>query len=120
MAKGRQKITGDENDQEFKTVAQQKKLLEDYIEHCKQGLSDECFPPCSIAAFNACVAAHPGVFPSEAIERARRERQLFWEKLGITGTLGKIRGFNASSWKSNMKDRFGEESETPPVFTKLG
>lgn len=120
MAGRRNKSTGDGNGQEFKTVAQQKKLLEDYIEHCKQGLSDECFPPCSIAAFNACAAAHPDIFPSEAIERARRERQLFWEKLGITGTLGKIRGFNASSWKSNMENKFGEKVETPPVFTKLG
>lgn len=97
------KNTGNE---EFKTHAQKKKLLEDYIEHCKQGLSDECFPPCDIGTFNALVAQNPDIFPVSAIARARRERQLFWEKLGITGTLGKIRGFNAASWRSNMENLY--------------
>lgn len=104
--------------EEFKTPAQKKKLIEDYIEHCKQGLSDECFPPCDIGTFNAIAAQNPDIFPVGAIARARRERQLFWEKLGITGTLGKIRGFNAASWKSGMQERFGDDSDVP-IFTRL-
>lgn len=102
----------------FQTVAQKKKLLAEYIEHCKQGLSDECFPPCSIDVFDACAALNPDIFDIDALERARRERQLFWEKLGITGTLGKIRGFNAASWKSGMQERFGGDEDVP-IFTKL-
>lgn len=103
----------------FKTRAAKKKLLTDYVEHCKQGLSDDCFPPCNIAVFNDLAAQDPAAFPAEAIARARRERQLFWEKLGITGTVGKIPGFNAGAWKSNMENRFGEECEDVPIFTKL-
>lgn len=102
----------------FETAAEKKKLLGEYVEHCKQGLSDECFPPCTIEVFNRLAAQSPGIFDIDAIERARRERQLFWEKLGITGTLGKIRGFNAASWKSGMQERFGDDSDVP-IFTKL-
>lgn len=112
-------ITGKKMLERFKTVAQKKKLLEDYIEHCKQGLSDDCFPPCNIEIFDICAVQNPDIFDIDAIERARRERQLFWEKLGITGTLGKIRGFNAASWRSNMENRFGDESEDVPFFAKI-
>lgn len=103
---------------QFQTAAQRKKLLEEYIEHCKQGLSDECFPPCHIEVFDILAAQYPDIFDIDAIERARRERQLFWEKLGITGTLGKIRGFNAASWKSGMQERFGDDTDVP-IFTKF-
>ena len=111
-------ITGKKMLERFKTVAQKKKLLEDYIEHCKQGLSDECFPPCNIEIFDICAVQNPNIFDIDVIERARRERQLFREKLGITGTLGKIRGFNAASWKSGMQERFGDDTDVP-FFTKL-
>lgn len=103
----------------FQTAAQKGKLLEEYIEHCKQGLSDDCFPPCNIEVFDILAAQNTDIFDIDVIERARRERQLFWEKLGITGTLGKIRGFNAASWRSNMENRFGEESDDVPIFTTL-
>lgn len=103
----------------FATRAARKKLLQEYIEHCKNGFSDECFPPCAIAVFNALATVHPEDFPSEAIARAKRERQLFWEKLGITGALGKIRGFNAAAWKSSMEKRSSREGEEVSIFTKL-
>ena len=41
---------------------------------------------------------------------------LFWEKLGIAGTIGdkKIKSFNTGTWIFNMKNRFGwsEKKET--------
>ena len=103
---------------EFQTAAQKKKLLADYIEHCKQGLTDGCFPPCDIQTFNEIATLNPDIFPVRAIERARRERQLFWEKIGITGALGKIRGFNAASWKEGVRGQFSDDSDVP-IFSKL-
>jgi len=31
---------------------------------------------------------------------------LAWEKIGLEGTMGGIKGFNATSWSFNMKNRF--------------
>lgn len=42
---------------------------------------------------------------SEAIKEGSAKSLLFWEKLGIAGALGKVDGFNASSWIFNMKNR---------------
>lgn len=32
---------------------------------------------------------------------------LFWERVGRSGALGKIKGFNVVAWIFNMKNRFG-------------
>ena len=44
---------------------------------------------------------------SDAKKRAVNESRIFWEKLGIGGTVGKIKGFNCAAWIFNMKNRFG-------------
>lgn len=36
---------------------------------------------------------------------------LFWEKIGIDGTMGKIPHFNATTWIYNMKNRCGWSDE---------
>ena len=51
-------------------------------------------------------AKYPNEFPTDMIEQARRERMLFWERIGIEGTTGKIQGYNSRSWEFNMKNRF--------------
>lgn len=48
----------------------------------------------------------PVDFDTNAIDQAQRKRQLFWEKAGRDGTMGKIKGFNARSWQFNMGNRF--------------
>lgn len=45
----------------------------------------------------------------EACEYAKVVSQAFWEKLGLFGTLGKIRGFNATSWLTTMNNKFSED-----------
>jgi hypothetical protein len=37
---------------------------------------------------------------------AMRRQMLVWEKIGLEGTMGEIKGFNATSWSFNMKNRF--------------
>ena len=53
------------------------------------------------------IKEYPEDFDSEKIEAAKRESLLFWEKMGIDGTRGKIPFFNAGSWIFNMKNRAG-------------
>lgn len=43
----------------------------------------------------------------DAVKRGESASQFYWEDLGMRGTLGQIKGFNASSWMFNMKNRFG-------------
>ena len=44
---------------------------------------------------------------SEAVKEGEKRSQLFWEKVGIKGMVGKIPGFNATTWIFNMKNRQG-------------
>ena len=44
---------------------------------------------------------------ADAIEEGMMHSQLWWETLGIRGASGKVKGFNASAWVFNMKNRFG-------------
>lgn len=37
--------------------------------------------------------------------------QLFWEKMGIEGTVGNLKGFSSAGWIFNMKNRFGWQNE---------
>lgn len=44
---------------------------------------------------------------SEAKKVGRAKSMLMWEKMGLLGTLGKIKGFNSTAWIFNLKNRFG-------------
>lgn len=43
---------------------------------------------------------------SDTIKRGEAASQMFWEDIGIRGMNGQIKGFNASVWIFNMKNRF--------------
>lgn len=57
----------------------------------------------------------------DAVDRGTMASCFYWEDLGIRGAQGLVKGFNASSWMFNMKNRFGwsEKSEQdisgPPI-----
>lgn len=42
----------------------------------------------------------------EAKEEGTSQSLLYWEGMGISGTVGKIPGFNTAMWIFNMKNRF--------------
>jgi hypothetical protein len=44
---------------------------------------------------------------SEAKQVAFNKNLLFWERLGVAGTAGKIHNFNSTTWIFNMKNRHG-------------
>ena len=58
----------------------------------------------------------------DAVERGESASQFYWEDLGMRGTQGLIKGFNASSWMFNMKNRFGwaanpeDNTSGPPII----
>ena len=42
----------------------------------------------------------------DAVARGEAASCLFWEDLGLRGVQGQVKGFNATSWMFNMKNRF--------------
>jgi len=44
---------------------------------------------------------------SDAIKEGEQQSRLWWEKIGMGGMVGKVPGFNASTWIFNMKNRHG-------------
>ncbi len=92
----------------FKTPASRRKLCKDYIKHIESGLSDECFPECDPQTLKKYVELYPKDFDTDLMIKSRRMRRLFWEEMGLRGSNGKIKGFNAKSWEFNMKNRFKE------------
>lgn len=42
---------------------------------------------------------------SDAIKEGEDKSRLWWEKIGMAGMVGKVPGFNATTWIFNMKNR---------------
>ena len=66
---------------------------------------------------------------SDAIREGEIKSRLFWEKTGMAGMLGKLPGFNATTWIFNMKNRHGwadkkdltiAGDEDKPLVTRIG
>lgn len=81
---------------------------EQLIEHMAQGYSFETFG----AVVNVCYKTlynwadkHSEFLQAKQLGITRS--RMFWEKLGIAGTAGKIPGFQSGTWMFNMKNRFG-------------
>lgn len=111
---------GNNNAMKYKTPEERQALCKAYCEHISKGLSDTCFPECDMETFKDYRGKFAVDFDSDAITTAQRKRQLFWETIGINGTLGiphsykakngiekESKQFNAMSWKYNMSNRFG-------------
>lgn len=83
-----------------------KEFCEMLINHMKQGLSFESFGGVIGVAKDTLyqwVKKHKEF--SDAKKIGTSFTILYWEKLGIAGTLGRIPGFNSTSWIFNMKNR---------------
>lgn len=89
-----------------------KSYCNDLIEHMAQGLSFASFgatltPRVCRAQLYNWLKIHPEF--AKAKEIAWTASLLYWEKFGIAGTGGKIKGFNCVSWIFNMKNRFPKD-----------
>lgn len=81
---------------------------EELIKHAAEGLSYESFAgklQVNIDTLYEWEKVHPAF--SEAKSAARKASLYFWEKVGVLGTTGKLKGFNATSWVFTMKCRHG-------------
>lgn len=91
----------------YKTNKARKRLCLKYCNHLTKGLSQESFSDCSYKTIESYISRYPDDFPIDKIEKAKRQGRLFWEKVGMDGMMGKIKGFNAKVWGFNFKNRFG-------------
>lgn len=81
----------------------------DLIEHGKKGLSFEAFGA-DVGVARQTLYTWEETHPE--FKKARELAQVYclkhWEQVGIDGMLGLIKGFNATIWIFNMKNRFHE------------
>ena len=86
------------------------------INHRASGRSYETFAAivgCSISTLYNWEVAHPDFM--EAKEIALPLALAKWEDMGIAGTAGKLKGFNATSYVYIMKNRFPKQYRENPA-----
>lgn len=99
---------GNKYGEKFKTPAQRREAYLKFCAHVAAGFSKKSFhDPCVENTIMKLINDHPDDCPPEALEIAEAEGRHFWEKIGIAGTMGQLKGFNPSSWIFNMKNRLG-------------
>jgi len=103
---------GNDYNMKFKTPKERIKLCNAWCEHLMNGYSKESFPLCDPVTFRRYVKDFPKDFDTAKIQQTERMSRMFWEGMGIDGTRGKIDGFNSTSWKFNMVNRFGWKEKT--------
>ncbi len=91
----------------FVTPEERQALCKAWCDHIRHGYSKESFPLCSYKTLEHYAKKFPSDFPSDIREQAYREGMLKWEKIGMGGTSGKLRGFNAMSYKFIIQNKYG-------------
>ena len=94
------------------TPEKRKAACKSYCDHIRAGYSKDSWPDADFETVERYKRDFPEDFCPEMISRAERESRLFWEKIGVSGTVGKIKGFNAKSWEFNMQNRLGWSNKT--------
>jgi len=103
-----------------KPTKYRKEHCEALINHMKEGLSFHAFAGRLLVSPRVLfdwVEKHPEFHEAKLI--GEMVGLLFWEKTGIAGTHGKIKGFQQASFIFNMKARFAKYGwrDTPPDET---
>jgi len=92
----------------YKSDEEKQEIYRQYCEHLSKGYSKESFVPCDYRTVESYVEKYPDVLPPEKMQQALRKGQLWWEKTGMGGMLGKLDGpFSSGTWVFNMKNRYG-------------
>ena len=94
------------------TPEARKAACDSFCEHIRSGYSKDSWPEADDETVKRYMRDFPEDFDQEKIKRAERESRLFWEKIGVSGTIGKLKGFNAKSWEFNMQNRLGWSNKT--------
>lgn len=100
----------------------QKKYCDMLVKHMASGLSYETFAAVidvdrsTLYAWEKNNKKYPGF--SDAKRKGFEQCQLFWEKLGVGGTAGKVKNFSSGTWVYNMKCRFRKDWMEPTMAKK--
>ena len=98
---------GNTNAMKWSTPEERKAACERLCKHLRSGLSLQSFVEADEDTIKRYMKDFPLDFGTAEVKEAIRASRLFWEMVGVNGTLGKIKNFNASSWKFNMANRHG-------------
>ena len=101
----------------YGTPEKRRKMWDNFLAHVSSGLSMKSFPDCDEDTFFSYADRFPEDCPWEELAEARRKGLLFWEKLGVAGTTGKLPGFNPATWIFNMKNRAGWTDKVDSTLT---
>jgi len=96
---------GNTNALKFKTPEDRAIMFHEYLNHIKTGYSKESFPMCDPQTFKKYLEDFPTEFDTDLLTEAEREGRKFWERMGISMSLGLAKG-NPLSWIFNMKNRY--------------
>ncbi len=96
------------NAEKFGAAAERIEAFRLYCLHLAAGYSGSSFyEPCVEETIDNLKKKYPQDFDADLERRARAKGRMFWEDVGNKGTTGRIKGFNAHSWKFNMQNRLG-------------
>lgn len=110
---------GNHNARKFDTAEERQAAFQAYCFHIAAGFSSESFhTPCVDKTVKAMLAKYPDEFDLDALDRAKAIGRHVWEDIGMQGTIGKIPGFNATSWRVNMFNRLGWAERQEHGFDK--
>lgn len=110
---------GNKYSQKFKTPAERKVAVEAFLLHISSGYSAKSFhDPCVENTILKIFKDYPEEFDQELLSKAKAQSCAVWEKLGLAGTAGKIKNFNAGAWIFNMKNRLGWKDKQEIAFDK--
>lgn len=91
--------------EKWPTPEARKAACQKLVKHLESGLSLTCFPDACWQTIENYTERFPEDFPPDDIASAKRKGLETWERIGLQGTCGKLKGFNAASWIFNMKNR---------------
>lgn len=97
---------GNQNAMKWPTPEERQAAGQRLAAHLRTGLSLQSWGEADEETIKRYMADFSLDFGTEDIRAAMRESRQLWEKVGLNGTLGKIKNFNAASWKFNMQNRF--------------
>lgn len=110
---------GSKNALKCKDVESRQEAYKAYCLHIAAGFSGASFhTPCVEDTIQNYMKKYPTEFDLNELSRAKAKGRHVWEDIGFRGTIGRLKGFNALSWKCNVYNRFGWKDRTEAGFDK--
>ena len=108
---------GNRNAEALKTPKERAEAYKLYCLHIAAGYAGSSFyEPVVEDTMQDCMKRYPQEFDGDILRKARAKGRLIWEQIGFQGTTGKLKGFNAFSWKFNMQNRLGWKDRVETGF----